>query len=90
VVLRVADGGDIAALAALRSPWNNGVDSQPGFERRMAAWLAAEGSRRTTWLASLGELPVAMLLDQSGTLLGGVRVLQAVASRSVEASCKAT
>ena len=31
-------------------------DDDPGFERRFAAWYAAEGDRRTTWVAEDGGL----------------------------------
>jgi GNAT superfamily N-acetyltransferase len=33
---------------------------RPGFERQLADWLACEGDRRISWLASLGDLPVGM------------------------------
>jgi GNAT superfamily N-acetyltransferase len=60
VVVRVADVGDIGAIASLRSLWSAGASEDPDFERRMAAWLAAEGDRRTIWLALLGTSPVGM------------------------------
>ena len=60
VVVRVADAGDIGAIAALRSLWSAGAAEDAEFERRMAAWLAVEGDRRTTWLALLGDSPVGM------------------------------
>jgi GNAT superfamily N-acetyltransferase len=60
VVVRVADAGDVGAIASLRSLWSAGPEEDPDFERRLAAWLAAEGDRRTTWLATLGESPVGM------------------------------
>jgi hypothetical protein len=58
VIVRVAADSDIGAIASLRSLWS--VGDEPDFERRMAAWLAAEGERRTTWLAALGDMPVGM------------------------------
>jgi GNAT superfamily N-acetyltransferase len=60
VVVRVAGAGDVGAIATLRSLWtaDGGVDD--AFERRMADWLAAEGDRRTTWLAAVGGEPVGM------------------------------
>jgi GNAT superfamily N-acetyltransferase len=58
VLVRVAGPDDVGALAALRAEWIARDD--PDFERRMAAWLAAEGDRRTTWLATLGEAPAGM------------------------------
>jgi GNAT superfamily N-acetyltransferase len=60
VVVRPAGEADIAAVASLRSLWAGDVAQDPGFERRIAAWLASEGARRTTWLALLGDLPVGM------------------------------
>jgi GNAT superfamily N-acetyltransferase len=60
VVVRVADAGDVGAVASLRSLWGPGAGQDPDLERRMAAWLAAEGDRRTTWLATLADEPVGM------------------------------
>ena len=50
MVVRVADAGDIGALASLRSLWAL-ARRDPDFERRIEAWLASDGDRRTTWLA---------------------------------------
>ena len=55
----VAGPGDVAALAALRALWSGAV-ADAEFEARMAAWLASEGERRTTWLARVGDEPVGM------------------------------
>jgi GNAT superfamily N-acetyltransferase len=60
VVVRVARAGDVGAVASLRALWSDGIGADPGFERRMAAWLAVEGDRRTTWIATLGDAPVGM------------------------------
>jgi GNAT superfamily N-acetyltransferase len=60
VVVRVADAGDIGAIASLRSLWSSGAREDRDLERRVAAWLAVEGDRRTTWLAALGDSPVGM------------------------------
>jgi GNAT superfamily N-acetyltransferase len=60
VVVRVADAADVGALATLRSLSNAGPANDPDFEKRMAAWLAVEGDRRTTWLAALGDSPIGM------------------------------
>jgi GNAT superfamily N-acetyltransferase len=60
VDVRVAGAGDTGAIASLRSLWMPGAAEDRHFERRMAAWLAAEGDRRTTWLATLGATPVGM------------------------------
>jgi len=57
-VIRVAGEADVAAVASLRSLWAGGED--PGFERRMGAWLVREGDRRTTWLAAVDDHPVGM------------------------------
>jgi GNAT superfamily N-acetyltransferase len=54
----VAGADDAGALAALRALWTG--EEEPGFGRRMAGWLAAEGDRRTTWLAELGGVPIGM------------------------------
>jgi GNAT superfamily N-acetyltransferase len=59
-VVRVAGAGDLGALASLRARWSGGARADPAFERRMAEWLAADGDRRTTWLAMLGEAPAGM------------------------------
>jgi GNAT superfamily N-acetyltransferase len=58
VNVRVAGAADVAALAALRALWSGG--GEPDFDRRMAAWIADEGDRRTTWLATVGDEPVGM------------------------------
>jgi GNAT superfamily N-acetyltransferase len=60
VNVRVAGAADVAALAALRARWSAGMDADTGFEQRMAAWLADEGNRRTTWLATVADEPVGM------------------------------
>jgi GNAT superfamily N-acetyltransferase len=60
VVVRVSRTGDVGAIASLRSLWTDGAGEDPHLERRMAAWLAVEGDRRTTWLATLGDSPVGM------------------------------
>jgi GNAT superfamily N-acetyltransferase len=60
VVVRVAGATDIGAIASLRSLWTAGAGEDPDFERRMAAWFAYDGDRRTTWLATLGDAPVGM------------------------------
>jgi GNAT superfamily N-acetyltransferase len=58
--VQVAGAGDVAALASLRSLWSGGAERDLDFEGRMAAWLAAEGERRTAWLAWVGDTPVGM------------------------------
>jgi GNAT superfamily N-acetyltransferase len=58
VAVRVADAGDIGAIASLRSLWTADAAADPDFEGRMTAWLAVEGDRRTTWLATLADSPV--------------------------------
>jgi GNAT superfamily N-acetyltransferase len=60
VTVRVAGEDDAGAIAALRALWTAGTAADAGFERRMAAWIAAEGDRRTTWLANVGGEPVGM------------------------------
>jgi GNAT superfamily N-acetyltransferase len=56
--VRVAGERDVAALVALRRLDSDG--DEPGFQHRMAEWLEAEGSRRTTWLAAVDGDPVGM------------------------------
>jgi GNAT superfamily N-acetyltransferase len=60
VVLRTAGARDGAAIASLRALWSAGTGADRAFAERLAAWMAAEGDRRTTWLATLGEAPVGM------------------------------
>jgi GNAT superfamily N-acetyltransferase len=59
VLVRVAGARDAGAIASLRSLWSGGAH-EPGFAARVAAWIEAEGDRRTTWLAVHGEAPVGM------------------------------
>jgi GNAT superfamily N-acetyltransferase len=42
----------------LRAQWRPAEDA--GFARRLATWFAAEGDRRTTWLATVGDTPAGM------------------------------
>jgi GNAT superfamily N-acetyltransferase len=60
VVIRVAGEADIDARAHLRALWTGASAADPEFERRMADWLAADGERRTTWLAAAGGRAVGM------------------------------
>jgi GNAT superfamily N-acetyltransferase len=60
VVVRVAVAGDVVAIAGLRVQWTAGAGEDSDFERRIADWLAAEGQRRTLWLAMHGDLPIEM------------------------------
>ncbi len=60
VVVRVAGTGDAEAIASLRALWLAGTPADADLEQRMAAWIAAEGDRRMTWLATAGESPVGM------------------------------
>jgi GNAT superfamily N-acetyltransferase len=60
LLVRVTGPADVGALASLRALWSAGAEDDRGFERRLADWLAAEGDRRTTWLATLGDAPVGM------------------------------
>lgn len=55
-VVRLAGENDVPALARLRSLWTGGG----ALEARMREWLAAEGDRRTTWLALAGGEPAGM------------------------------
>jgi GNAT superfamily N-acetyltransferase len=60
IVVRVADEEDVGALAALRALWTADAGEDPAFDDRLAAWLAVEGDRRTTWLATLAGTAVGM------------------------------
>ena len=60
LVVRVAAETDVAALAELRALWVAETEPEPNFPERMAAWMTAEGERRTTWLAFVDDRPVAM------------------------------
>lgn len=62
LVVRVAGDGDVAAVASLRLRWGEGAapGEEPDFERHLADWIAAEGERRTIWLAELAGEPVGM------------------------------
>jgi GNAT superfamily N-acetyltransferase len=60
LVIRVAGGRDVAALAELRALWPAEAEPDRDFPGTMAAWMAAEGERRTTWLAEALDGPVGM------------------------------
>lgn len=60
LVVRQAEADDAPTIASLRSSWRPGAEDAAGFARRIAAWLAAEGERRTTWLAEVSDAPVGM------------------------------
>ena len=60
LVIRVADEADVAAVAELRALWSADAEPDRGFSDRMASWMAAEGERRTTWLAAVVDRPVGM------------------------------
>ncbi len=60
LVIRVANAGEVGALAWLRSLGRRGAGEDSSLEGRMAAWLAADGDRRTTLLAWLSNSPVGM------------------------------
>ena len=57
--IRTATETDVVAIARLRRLWEGGDEA--GFEDRVAGWLAAEGDRRTTWLALAGGEPAGMV-----------------------------
>ena len=59
VVVRIAGARDVSAIATLRSLWHSGSD-EPELEQRIADWLAADGARRTVWLASSTDVPIGM------------------------------
>jgi GNAT superfamily N-acetyltransferase len=64
VVIRRADEADLAAIAELRRQWTlelDGDHADPAFDERLAAWFAAESSRRIIWLAVADGHPVGMV-----------------------------
>jgi GNAT superfamily N-acetyltransferase len=60
LVIRVAGEADTRALAQLRALWAADTEPDQEFTTRMATWIAAEGERRTTWLAVVVDRPVGM------------------------------
>jgi GNAT superfamily N-acetyltransferase len=61
LVVRVAGEADVAALSELRALWSGETEPDAGLLHRMASWIASEGERRTTWLATMGGRPVGMV-----------------------------
>jgi GNAT superfamily N-acetyltransferase len=67
VLIRRAEGGDLAAIARLRREWTQERepdDVDPGFDERFADWFARESAQRIFWLAELAEAdgrPVGMM-----------------------------
>jgi GNAT superfamily N-acetyltransferase len=53
--VRIARDGDLPTIAALRAQWTPDAEPDPDFEAHLAEWLAAEGDRRTVWLAFAGD-----------------------------------
>jgi len=60
VTVRVAGGADARALADLRARWSAQSAADADFAAQLAAWLAAEGERRTIWLAHHDGAPAGM------------------------------
>jgi GNAT superfamily N-acetyltransferase len=58
--VRVAGERDLAVVAALRAQWTPGAGPDDDFEEQLAEWLAAEGDRRTVWLAFLDDEPAGL------------------------------
>lgn len=57
--LDLARPEEIEAIGQLRGLWvGEPVDAE--FQRRLAEWSAAEGDRRTTWLARAAGVPIGM------------------------------
>jgi GNAT superfamily N-acetyltransferase len=61
LLVRIASPADVAALAMLRSSWSGDGSSEGELREALGGWLAAEGERRTTWLAELGGAPAGMV-----------------------------
>ena len=63
-VIRIADGADGPAIAALRRMWtaeDHGDVADAGFEARFLDWYERESTRRISWLAELSGEPVGMM-----------------------------
>lgn len=64
MVVRRADGGDVAALAGLRRAWAEEVAGRTvaddGFADAFAEWYFAEAGRRVGFLAEVDGVPVGM------------------------------
>jgi GNAT superfamily N-acetyltransferase len=58
--IRIAGVADITSLAMLRAAWTEDAPEDPDLGAQLGTWLAAEGERRTTWLATLDDRPVGM------------------------------
>jgi len=58
--VRVAGLSDSEVIASLRALWKADGPAHSGFQARVAAWLAEEGERRTTWLALVDGHAVGM------------------------------
>lgn len=61
LAIRVAGEAEVAAIAELRALWAGRTEADRDFTARMAAWVAAEDERRTTWLATGGGRPLGMV-----------------------------
>jgi GNAT superfamily N-acetyltransferase len=59
LLVRAAGLPDVPWIAALRAEWT-GDASDAAFEREVAAWLEADGGRRTVWLAEQGGAAVGL------------------------------
>ena len=58
--IREATSADAAALATLRALFLGAGEGDDAFARDVAAWLEAEGERRTTWLAERDGAAIGM------------------------------
>jgi GNAT superfamily N-acetyltransferase len=98
LVVRVARPADIPAIATLRFGPKHG-----DIERHMADWLAAEGDRRTMWLAALGDtaagyasmleyrrLPRPERLDSRWGYVGNMFVREDLRNRGIGSAILAT
>jgi GNAT superfamily N-acetyltransferase len=60
IIVRVTTSGDGGAIASLRALWKTDGPPPSHFEARVAAWLAEDGDRRTTWLATADGQAIGM------------------------------
>jgi hypothetical protein len=72
--VRVTGDSDVAALAALRARWAGGTEE--GLEARLRAWLAADGERRTTWLAMTASAERRGLAEVEGEPAGTISLFE--------------
>jgi GNAT superfamily N-acetyltransferase len=64
VLIRRAEGADLAAIGRLRREWTQERDpdgADPDFDGRFADWFARESAQRIFWLAAADGRPAGMM-----------------------------